>query len=68
LQLIAVAELIREAFIENLPELDWMDAQTMASAVEKAEKMVVKMGYPDFIKDRTLLDEYYVDVSVYYKG
>ncbi|KAJ7393583.1 Endothelin-converting enzyme 2 [Desmophyllum pertusum] len=50
---------IREAFIENLETVTWMDSITKQAAREKAEAMFQQIGYPDFITNTTLLEEYF---------
>ncbi|XP_078614974.1 endothelin-converting enzyme homolog [Branchiostoma floridae x Branchiostoma japonicum] len=55
---------IRKAFVFNLEKIDWMDEQTKASAVEKSNHMVEKIGYPDYILNDTLLDEKFTELRV----
>jgi predicted metalloendopeptidase len=62
-QVIELLEGIRQAFIESVPSLDWMDEATKASAIDKASKVTNRIGFPDFIQDKDLLDDYYSDVS-----
>ncbi|KAH9513574.1 18S rRNA pseudouridine methyltransferase [Bulinus truncatus] len=47
---------IREAFNELLEENDWMDDTIKQFAKEKANAMVERIGYPDFITDPKQLD------------
>uniref|UniRef100_A0A2C9JGN5 Endothelin-converting enzyme 1 n=1 Tax=Biomphalaria glabrata TaxID=6526 RepID=A0A2C9JGN5_BIOGL len=47
---------IREAFNELLEENEWMDEKTRQFAKEKANAMVERIGYPDFITDPVQLD------------
>ncbi|MEZ4317529.1 MAG: M13 family metallopeptidase [Myxococcota bacterium] len=42
---------IFDAFEKNLPNLAWMDDETRAKAVEKANAIVAKLGYPNKWKD-----------------
>ena len=53
---------IHQAFINNLDSVEWMDEQTRAYALEKAEFVTNMLGYPDYIKDQTLLDKHYENV------
>jgi hypothetical protein len=53
---------VRDAFAEELPSMDWMDDATREAALEKAKKMIIKIGYPDFIADVQQLDDYHADV------
>ncbi|KAL9971395.1 hypothetical protein ACROYT_G023915 [Oculina patagonica] len=55
---------IREAFIENLESVTWMDSETKLAAKEKAEAILQLVGYPHFIANRTLLEEYYAGLEI----
>ena len=55
---------IKTAFKENLPFLRWMDDETRAKAEEKAEAVVEKIGYPDFILDPVLLAAEYSAITI----
>ena len=46
-----MSEAIREAFTENIKELDWMSAVTKEKALDKLQKVNKKIGYPDKWKD-----------------
>ncbi|KAK7463335.1 hypothetical protein BaRGS_00038100 [Batillaria attramentaria] len=46
-----------EAFKEIVRESDWMSNSTKQAALEKADSMKYKIGYPDFIMNDTWLDE-----------
>ncbi|RWS12030.1 endothelin-converting enzyme 2-like protein [Dinothrombium tinctorium] len=50
---------IKSAFIENLPNLKWMDAETRKLAKEKADAITDMIGFPDFILNPEKLDEKY---------
>lgn len=52
-------ENIRGAFIENLKSVNWMDDETKQAAKEKAEAMIQQIGYPPFITNLTLLEQYF---------
>lgn len=56
-------ERVREAFIDGLKELPWMDDITKLSAEDKAKAIIQKIGYPEFIIDNKQLDEHYKGVS-----
>lgn len=56
-------ERVREAFINGLKELPWMDDITKLSAEDKAKAIIQKIGYPKFIIDNKQLDEHYEGVS-----
>ncbi len=46
-----MSEAIREAFAENIKELDWMSPVTKEKALDKLKKVSKKIGYPDKWKD-----------------
>ncbi|XP_077592710.1 phosphate-regulating neutral endopeptidase PHEX [Stigmatopora nigra] len=48
---------VRRAFVDALGENDWMDAATKARAVEKANAVLAKVGYPEFILNDTYVNE-----------
>ncbi|KAG9348143.1 hypothetical protein JZ751_001878 [Albula glossodonta] len=54
---------IREVFVNNLDELDWMDAETRKAAEEKARAIRERIGYSENIKDDAYLDKEYKDLS-----
>ena len=53
---------IREAFLQNLDTLKWMDAETRKHAEEKAKAVIEMIGYPDWLEDPKELDKYYEKV------
>ncbi|NWY03936.1 PHEX Metalloendopeptidase, partial [Nothoprocta ornata] len=53
-----LTEGIRWAFIDMLEkENDWMDSETKRKAYEKAKAVMAKVGYPQFIKNDTYINE-----------
>ncbi len=54
---------IIDEFKEILNESDWMDKESKLKALEKASNIDIKIGYPDFIKNDTYLNELYKEVS-----
>ncbi|XP_058965911.2 endothelin-converting enzyme 1-like isoform X2 [Pocillopora verrucosa] len=50
---------LRQSFIDNLDDADWMDYSTKQSAKGKAKAIQEDIGYPPFIKDNKKLDEQY---------
>ncbi|ELU08395.1 hypothetical protein CAPTEDRAFT_163321 [Capitella teleta] len=54
---------LREAFNEILMESDWMDDETKAVAMEKANAMNERIGYPEFILNATELDKIYAGLQ-----
>ncbi|KAK9462391.1 uncharacterized protein V1516DRAFT_670143 [Lipomyces oligophaga] len=58
---------IKQAFIEKLNKLPWMDVQTKSVATEKVHNIVQKIGYPDYspnVKSAESLAEYYKDLEI----
>ncbi|CAO3703649.1 unnamed protein product [Rhizopus stolonifer] len=57
---------IKRVFLNRLPELSWIDPQTRERAVEKIERLIEKIGYPDQSPDvmsPISLLEYYGDLE-----
>ena len=52
---------IIDAFRIRIQNLDWMDAETKLKAIEKLEKITVKIGYPDKWKDYSKLNIMSID-------
>ena len=48
---------IRQMFDENLNQLEWIDEHSKLEAKKKLDKITEKVGYPDFINNRTKLNE-----------
>lgn len=59
-----MVEAIRAAFKSNLPNIDWMDDATAQLAREKADAVIQRIGYPEWIKDDDALTKYYSDLPV----
>ncbi|CAF1046721.1 unnamed protein product [Adineta ricciae] len=55
---------IREMFDKNLDQMVWIDEQSKSEAKKKLKKMTEKVGYPDFINNRTKLNERYIGHSM----
>jgi len=55
---------LREAFIEILGELEWMDEETRAVARDKALAMNERIGYPELLTDADSLAEEYAMLNV----
>ncbi|XP_061073126.1 neprilysin-like isoform X2 [Conger conger] len=54
---------IREVFVKNLDDLNWMDAETKKAAEEKARAIRERIGYSENIMDDAYLDKEYQDLS-----
>jgi len=48
----------------RINDVTWMDAATRATALDKADSIVHKIGYPDFVANPAELDDYYQKVSL----
>lgn len=55
---------IKAAFMRNFKNLEWMDEDTRRAAITKAEAISDMIGYPDFIKNVSALDEYYDNLQI----
>ena len=56
-------ENIRKEFKLIVGELDWMDKASKEKALEKADYIDAKIGYPDFTYNDTHLNEIYKHVG-----
>ena len=56
---------IRETFDKNLDQIVWIDEQSKSEAKKKLKKMTEKVGYPDFINNRTKLNERLVHIFLF---
>ena len=59
-------EQLRDAFVQNLKTVDWMDAKTRAQAVRKARAIQFNIGSPS--KFPELLDGYHVSSRSYFEN
>jgi len=50
-KLVEIGNNIREVYALHLQKLDWMGAETKKKALDKLQKIVMKVGYPDHWKD-----------------
>ncbi|CAJ0589888.1 unnamed protein product [Cylicocyclus nassatus] len=55
---------LQKAFREILSSSDWMDDQTKTTALDKENRMLPQIAYPDFILDDEKLDAYYDGLDV----
>lgn len=55
---------IQRSFRELLNRTSWIDGETKELATEKVNAMLLRIGYPDFILQRELLNERYKDVRI----
>jgi predicted metalloendopeptidase len=54
---------LMHAFHGLLDENEWMDNATRQSAAQKADAMLVLLGFPSWCESSADLDEFYKDVS-----
>uniref|UniRef100_UPI00397FEF28 hypothetical protein n=1 Tax=Salmonella sp. s55044 TaxID=3159677 RepID=UPI00397FEF28 len=55
---------VKSAFINTLPDNEWMDDTTRQRAKEKAEAVVDRVGHPEWIENPASLDAYYENVVI----
>jgi len=55
---------LKQAFKCLVYESDWMDCVTKSIAYEKVDAMVEFIAYPDWIKNKTALEDYYDGVVI----
>ena len=55
---------ITNAFRRNLVNVEWMDVSTKAKAFEKVDSIRDNIGYPDYVKNESYLDQLYSRVSI----
>jgi len=54
-----MVENLRAAFKELVAETEWMDGNTQDQALDKADRMLQLMGYPDWLVHDDQVDQYY---------
>lgn len=59
-----LVNMIRDEFKDILKSTEWMDDETRAIALEKAEKMKNFIAYPDELKNDSKLIEHYEDLEI----
>ncbi len=50
-KLVEIGKNIKDVFREHIKNLDWMSAETKIKALQKLEKVQMKLGYPDKWRD-----------------
>lgn len=56
---------VRKVFSQFVKELDWMDEETKKQNLEKLDLMKTLIGFPEWLLNRTALEEYYKGVSFF---
>lgn len=59
---------IRESFNGLVRDTTWMDWPTKKSTLEKSEAMQSLIGFPEWIMNKTLLEDYYDGVGSFFYG
>lgn len=62
-----MAKNILEEFIETLKKVPWMDKDTRAKAIEKANAIDFNIAYPNEMMDDQKLNEYYRELELHPK-
>ncbi|KZC06063.1 PREDICTED: neprilysin-2 [Dufourea novaeangliae] len=55
---------IKEAFASMVSRTDWMDGKTKTATLEKNRKMDSQIGFPDWLFDEDVLNEYYEGIDL----
>jgi len=58
----SVFDSLMKSFKNRMAHVTWMDEATRSTALDKADAIVHKIGYPDFVANPTMLDQYYQQV------
>lgn len=56
---------VKDAFGESVKDATWMDPDTKELVLEKSENLIGLIGFPDWLLNRTMLEDYYSTVSHY---
>lgn len=54
---------IKEAFVQRVKTLTWMDDDTKSATLDKSEEMVSFIGFPEWLMNKTAIEYYYSGVS-----
>lgn len=65
-EMVVLVEYLRKSFENRIQNLSWMSAETKVKAIEKLNKFVVKVGYPDKWEDYSALAILPSSEAVYY--
>jgi len=55
---------IKEAMINRIPKIEWLDDETKEYAIQKSLKMIDRIGYPDEIMDPKKLYQMYENLEI----
>ena len=55
-QMVELVEYLRRAYADRLTTLEWMDDETRVEAMDKLERFIPKIGYPDQWRDYSTIE------------
>lgn len=55
---------IKDAFVQRVKTISWMDSSTKNATLEKSEEMVSFIGFPDWMLNKSAIEYYYSGVSI----
>ncbi|MDG1418946.1 MAG: M13 family metallopeptidase [Maricaulis sp.] len=55
-QMVELVEYLRRAYADRLEILEWMDDETRVEAMDKLERFIPKIGYPDYWRDYSSIE------------
>jgi len=55
----ATIEYVKQAMVNRIPQMAWLDEKTKQAAIKKVFKMIDRIGYPSFVMDPKKLAEDY---------
>lgn len=58
-------EHIKTAFSQSILSMDWVDVQTKKEILDKVKKVTNQIGLPDWITNKTTLENHYKEVSYF---
>lgn len=56
---------IKNVLINKLSSLQWLDRKTRQKALEKAKAIRYVTAYPEYLQNRTYIEQYYSGVSCF---
>ncbi|KAI4463570.1 zinc metalloprotease family m13 neprilysin-related [Holotrichia oblita] len=55
---------IKDAFVQRVKTLKWMDEKTKNATLEKSEEMVSFIGFPEWLLNKSALEYYYAGITI----
>lgn len=55
---------IQSAFTDRVKQLSWMDKDTKRATLEKSKEMVSFIGFPEWLMDTEVIEEYYANITM----